>query len=132
MPPSTPAATVDDEALAKVRSLAEKHKPKTPSRLRTASRYSSPMTITPDARIESAPVEDFGDDEFAQDAQWLYEHCPSGDLTKFQWPDRQGYQESLEISQTAIDILAKVWNDSEADEAHNLFCQGFEEFKQQA
>ncbi|KAI9036296.1 uncharacterized protein KD926_002114 [Aspergillus affinis] len=132
IPTSTPAAAVDDEALAKARSLAEKHKPKTPSRLRTASRYSSPMTITPDARIESAPVEDFGDDEFAQDAQWLYEHCPSGDLTQFQWPDKQGYQESLEISQTAIDVLAKVWNDSEVDEAHNLFCQGFEEFKQQA
>lgn len=123
---------VDEEALAKVRSRAEKYKPKTPSGLRTASRYSSPLTITPDARIESIPVEDFTDDEIAQDAQWLYEHCPSGDFIQFQWPIKQSYQESLGVSQTALDAVAQAWNDSEVDKAYNIFCQGFEEFKQQA
>ncbi|KAL4878646.1 hypothetical protein BJY04DRAFT_195313, partial [Aspergillus karnatakaensis] len=61
--PSTPAK-FDEEALARARSQAEKYKPKTPSGLRTASRYSSPLTaITPD--LTPVPtekiVEKFGD-----------------------------------------------------------------------
>ncbi|PLB53216.1 hypothetical protein P170DRAFT_473090 [Aspergillus steynii IBT 23096] len=132
VPPSTPAAAVDEEALAKARSRAEKYKPKTPSGLRTASRYSSPMTITPDARIESRSLEDLGDDEIAEDTKWLFENCPSGDITQLQWPARQSYQESLGISQTVIDVVAQVWKESEVDKAYDIFCQGFEEFKQQA
>ncbi|THD00227.1 hypothetical protein EYZ11_000277 [Aspergillus tanneri] len=127
-PPLTPAK-VDEEALAKARSQAEKYKPKTPSGLRTTSRYSSPLTITPDIQAEIVSVQKFGDDKFAQDAQWLYENCPSGDLRQLAWPAKKSLQESLGISQTAVDIVNQVWKESEVDKAYCIFREGLEEFK---
>jgi hypothetical protein len=115
-------AKIDEEALARARSQAEKYKPKTPSGLRTASRYSSPLT---------APTpEQFGDDQFAQDAQWLYEHCPSGDLSQLVWPQPTSLAETLGISDEAVRIMNDIWDESQVDEYHSIFQQGVEELRQ--
>ncbi|KAE8389806.1 hypothetical protein BDV23DRAFT_156533 [Aspergillus alliaceus] len=143
--PSTPGK-VDEQALARVRSQAEKYKPKTPSGLRTTSRYSSPLTAPatsdtvadkqkpkePSGSAESEKVEkpeNFGDDEFARDAEWLYQNCPSGDLSQLKWPARQGYEESLGVSPASMQLLATIWDDSEIEPAYLAFRQSFEEFK---
>ncbi|KAF7586573.1 hypothetical protein BBP40_008647 [Aspergillus hancockii] len=136
---------VDGDALARVRSQAEKYKPKTPSGLRTASRYSSPMTATPetisskpptsvksDEPAQSKQAEEsaaFGDDEFARDAEWLYQNCPSGDLSQLKWPARQSYEESVGVSSRIIELLASIWDDSEVDTAYVAFRRSFEEYK---
>ncbi|KAL3482280.1 hypothetical protein BJX99DRAFT_217694 [Aspergillus californicus] len=129
--PSTPAKP-DDEALARVRSLAEKYKPKTPSGLRTTSRYSSPINPTPD--VTPAPsvekiTKRFGDDQFGEDAQWLFENCPSGDLSQLSWPKPQNRAESLSISSEAVRILDEIWDPADVDLAHQIFVRDFEEFK---
>ncbi|KAL1986197.1 hypothetical protein VTN96DRAFT_6712 [Rasamsonia emersonii] len=49
-PSLPPASAFDSEALAKARSQAEKYKPKTPSGLRTSSRYSSSPLPSPSER----------------------------------------------------------------------------------
>ncbi|KAL2861124.1 uncharacterized protein BJX67DRAFT_385974 [Aspergillus lucknowensis] len=143
-PPSTPAR-IDEEALARARSQAEKYKPKTPSGLRTASRYLSPLTATPDITPEApaapasptAPTpatetitEEFGDDKFARDAQWLYEHCPSGDLSQLVWPKPTSLVETLGISNEAVRIMNDIWDESAVDQAYPIFKQGLEELKQ--
>lgn len=156
VPPSTPLAKADNEALAKVRSQAEKYKPKTPSGLRTASRYStSPMVASPDdasvkgtepeqrfieqrnpgkeiksekpATLEK-PAEKFGDDQYARDAEWLYENCPSGDLSKLSWPEKQSLVDSLGIEPEAQRILNDIWHDSDVEAGHFAFRRGLEEF----
>ncbi|PKX88579.1 uncharacterized protein P174DRAFT_465091 [Aspergillus novofumigatus IBT 16806] len=127
LPPSTPAR-VDQEALARVRSQAEKYKPKTPSGLRTASRYSSPLTASP-AVNQQPPVETFGDDDqFARDAQWLYEQCSTGDLQQLKWPEPNTLQESLGVDDEIVQIVASVWDASAVDEVHRAFRQSLEEF----
>ncbi|KKK16092.1 hypothetical protein ARAM_007360 [Aspergillus rambellii] len=133
LPPSTPAK-VDEEALARARSQAEKYKPKTPSGLRTTSRYSSPLTLTPDINITPAPpaeemTEKFGDDQFAQDAQWLYENCPSGDLRQLVWPAKQSFAESLNASPAALKILSEIWDDADVDKAYAIFKRELREFE---
>ncbi|KAJ0423697.1 hypothetical protein BJY00DRAFT_278135 [Aspergillus carlsbadensis] len=132
-PLPTPAK-IDEEALARARSQAEKYKPKTPSGLRTASRYSSPLTApTPDATPAPATKtisEQFGDDQYAQDAQWLYEHCPSGDLSQLVWPQPTSLAETLGIDDEAVRIMNDIWDESQVDEYHSIFQQGAEELRQ--
>ncbi|KAL3453298.1 hypothetical protein BJX65DRAFT_120333 [Aspergillus insuetus] len=127
-------AKIDEEALARARSQAEKYKPKTPSGLRTASRYSSPLTAsTPDATpapAAKAIAEQFGDDQFAQDAQWLYEHCPSGDLSQLVWPQPTSLAETLGINEEAVRIMNDIWDESQVDEYQSIFQQGVEELRQ--
>lgn len=150
-PPSTPK--IDAEALAKVRSQAEKYKPKTPSGLRTASRYSTspmvqspnveplkkpePKEFIPEERPEKEnvsekpiekPAEKFGDDQFARDAEWLYERCPSGDFSKFTWPEKHSLVDSLDINPEAVKILDNVWDASDIEVGHSAFCRGMDEF----
>ncbi|KAL4870907.1 hypothetical protein BDV12DRAFT_164888 [Aspergillus spectabilis] len=130
--PSTPAK-IDEEALARARSQAEKYKPKTPSGLRTASRYSSPLTATPD--LTPAPhaektAEKFGDDQFAKDAQWLYENCPSGDLRQLAWPAPRPFGEGLNVSPESIRIANEIWDPSDVDKAYVVFQREIAEFKQ--
>ncbi|GKZ87679.1 hypothetical protein CBS63078_6955 [Aspergillus niger] len=153
--PSTPAK-IDEEALARARSQAEKYKPKTPSGLRTASRYSSPMTATPDtvsapviapaitptpSTSQTAPAsapepeqqttEDFGDDEFAREAQWLYENCPSGDLNDLVWPQPITYEEEG-FSPEVIDLVNEIWDPSTVDYAYtNIWTPGLDAFKRE-
>lgn len=153
--PSTPAK-IDEEALARARSQAEKYKPKTPSGLRTASRYSSPMTATPDAipataiapavtptpltsetalapapEPEQQTIEDFGDDEFAREAQWLYENCPSGDLNDLVWPQPVTYEEQG-FSPEVIDLVNEIWDPSTVDYAYtNIWKPGLDAFRRE-
>ncbi|RAH72872.1 uncharacterized protein BO66DRAFT_249261 [Aspergillus aculeatinus CBS 121060] len=149
VPPTTPAK-VEDDALARVRSQAEKYKPKTPSGLRTASRYSSPLTLatTPDPvsvpiatpSTVPAPVasperasspEDFGDDQFARDAQWLYENCPTGDLSELAWPEAESY-EDMGFSAEAVRIANEMWDPSVVDHAYdNIWTPGLEAFRRE-
>ncbi|OJK04984.1 hypothetical protein ASPACDRAFT_38548 [Aspergillus aculeatus ATCC 16872] len=149
VPPTTPAK-VEDDALARVRSQAEKYKPKTPSGLRTASRYSSPLTLatTPDtvsvpiATPSTVPVpaasperasspEDFGDDQFARDAQWLYENCPTGDLSELVWPEAENY-EDMGFSAEAVRIANEMWDSSVVDHAYdNIWTPGLEAFRRE-
>ncbi|KAL4775411.1 hypothetical protein BDW60DRAFT_142823 [Aspergillus nidulans var. acristatus] len=137
-PPSTPAPKIDEEALARARSQAEKYKPKTPSGLRTASRYSSPLTaVTPDLTPVPPPpaekdTEKFGDDEFAKDAQWLYSICPSGDLSQLVWPEKKPFGEGLIISAEALRIASEIWDPAEVDDAYVTFHREFAEFKKTA
>ncbi|KAL4817916.1 hypothetical protein BDW67DRAFT_158110 [Aspergillus spinulosporus] len=139
-PPSTPGPKIDEEALARARSQAEKYKPKTPSGLRTASRYSSPLTaVTPDLTPVPAPpaetekdTEKFGDDEFAKDAQWLYSICPSGDLSQLVWPEKKPFGEGLIISAEALRIASEIWDSAEVDDAYVTFHREFAEFKKTA
>lgn len=153
-PPNTPATKIDSEALAKVRSQAEKYKPKTPSGLRTASRYSSsPMVLSPDvsptkpeshkvqpphateehvpekpAAPEKQAPEKFGDDKFARDAEWLYENCPSGDLSKLTWPAKRSLVDNLGIDPAAEELVNAARDDMDLDTGYRAFQHGMEEF----
>ncbi|KAL4965941.1 uncharacterized protein BDV14DRAFT_171831 [Aspergillus stella-maris] len=137
--PSTPAK-YDEEALARVRSQAEKYKPKTPSGLRTTSRYSSPLANpTPDATptLKSTAAaekiaEEFGDDHFAQEAQWLFENCPSGDLTQLKWPEPRPFGEGLDASAESIRIVNEIWDPADVDKAYAVFQRELAEYKESA
>ncbi|KAL4794650.1 hypothetical protein BDV19DRAFT_390016 [Aspergillus venezuelensis] len=137
--PSTPAK-YDEEALARVRSRAEKYKPKTPSGLRTTSRYSSPLANpTPDATptLKSTAAaekiaEEFGDDHFAQEAQWLFENCPSGDLTQLKWPEPRPFGEGLNASAESIRIVNEIWDPADVDKAYAVFQRELAEYKESA
>lgn len=128
---STPAKV--NPALDKARSEAERYKPKTPSGLRTASRYSSPLTApTPDltpAQPAEKSTEKFGDDKFAKDAQWLYENCPSGDLRQLVWPERQAFGEGLNVSADSLRILDEIWDPAEVDNAYDVFQREYADFQ---
>ncbi|KAL3466189.1 hypothetical protein BJX64DRAFT_251029 [Aspergillus heterothallicus] len=134
VPSTLTPAKIDEEALARARSQAEKYKPKTPSGLRTTSRYSSPLTApTPDftpAPVAEKIAEQFGDDQFAQDAQWLYENCPSGDLSQLVWPQPTSLAETLGISDAAVRVMNEVWDESQVDAYLPIFQQGVEELRQ--
>ncbi|KAL4921946.1 hypothetical protein BDW62DRAFT_173713 [Aspergillus aurantiobrunneus] len=142
-PPASGSAAVpaSNPSLDKLRSKAEKYKPKTPSGLRTASRYSSPLTApTPDMTPDVTPTppaekmtekvaEKFGDDQFAKDAQWLYEKCPSGDLRKLDWPETRPFGENLNVSANALRILNEIWDPAEIEDAYDVFQREYAEFK---
>ena len=126
--PATTPAKIDDEALAKARSLAEKYKPKTPSGLRLASRYSSPLTAPSPDSVAHEPIEhDFGTDEFAEDAQWLYEICPSGDFEQIVWPAHETLQENLglQVSGSALNF-----DEDELAQDHRAFQQALSAFEE--
>ncbi|KAL4931126.1 uncharacterized protein BDV17DRAFT_289120 [Aspergillus undulatus] len=135
---STPARPDDDPAVAKARARIQKHAPQTPSRLRESSRYSSPIVppdtpdITPNltsaAAIEKVS-EEFGDDQFAQEAQWLFENCPSGDFDSLKWPQPKPFGEGLNVSAEAIRIVNEIWDPADTDKAHAIFQHEFAEFK---
>lgn len=118
--PQTPTKD-DDGALAKVRSQVEKFKPKTPSGLRTASRYSSPLTITPDTTMNRQLKPDFGDDEFGRDAEWLYEQCPTGDIETLMWPFKENATATMDVDPMPRQLLTRTWNNLEADEKQFSF-----------
>ncbi|GAD96719.1 hypothetical protein NFIA_064050 [Paecilomyces variotii No. 5] len=120
--PSTSEPTVDNQALAKARSQAEKYKPKTPSGLRTASRYASPMGASPLGEVPG------GDDDFARDAQWLLANCPSGDLTELSWPKQGALTEGLGVDPEAGRLLAQLWEEEEVEEGYRAFSRSLEEF----
>lgn len=126
--PSLKPAKVDEQALAKARSQAEKYKPKTPSGLRTASRYSSPLTVaSPESVLNDENLaQEFGNDQFAQDAQWLYANCPSGNLEELTWPAPELLASNLGI-QLSVALLEP--SERQMDEIYDNFRHGVEEFE---
>ncbi|GES61863.1 hypothetical protein ATEIFO6365_0011038000 [Aspergillus terreus] len=127
-PPSTPAT--NKEALERARSQAEKYKPKTPSGLQTVIGQ-PPQPVQPSQPSPAVEaVEKFGDDQYARDAQWLYENCPSGDLSKLSWPARQSLSESLGTSPATLELVNEIITESEIEEGYKLFCEGLRQFEQ--
>ncbi|KAL1885010.1 hypothetical protein Plec18167_001667 [Paecilomyces lecythidis] len=120
--PSTSEPAADSQALAKARSQAEKYKPKTPSGLRTTSRYASPMGASPLGEVSG------GDDDFARDAQWLLSNCPSGDLSELSWPKQGALTEGLGVDPEAGRLLAQLWEEEEVEEGYHAFSRSLEEF----
>lgn len=123
--PATPNKP-EDEVVAKARSQLEKFKPKTPSGLRTASRYSSPLTISSDLFGSSTSI-DFGDDEAGQDAKWLYDLCPSGKVEELPWPGKQSLVGALGVEERQKQLLVRTWNNLEMDENSRLFSRMMDE-----
>ncbi|KAH8695435.1 hypothetical protein BGW36DRAFT_202172 [Talaromyces proteolyticus] len=82
------------ETAPKPRDASELHKPKKPSALRNPTRFSSsPISqrqTSPTPILDKANENDlrsiFGEDEFGQQALDIYKNCPSGDLSKLEWP----------------------------------------------
>jgi hypothetical protein len=75
--------------------VTERSRPKTPSRLRNPIPFSSsPASQASPAQTSTAMhqqdqedlMQVFGDDEHGRQAFELYQSCPSGDLSKVQWP----------------------------------------------
>ncbi|KAF9893142.1 hypothetical protein FE257_012553 [Aspergillus nanangensis] len=127
-PPSTPGT--NKEALARARLQAEKYKPKTPSGLRTASRYSSPMTATPDSLAhQQQTAETFGDDQFARDAQWLYENCPSGDLKDLVWPAKRSLLDDIDDPSAPVDLVANMFEKVDKEAIHESFKRNLDSFQ---
>lgn len=124
-PPASPSKTEGDEAVAKVRSQAEKFKPKTPSGLRTASRYSSPLTALTNVAL---PKLDFGNDDYARDAEWLYKQCPSGKLDQLKWPRKQNMITAMNVDSAPRQLLTRTWNNLEMDANHATFRNMMESF----
>ena len=175
-PKPTPAipSGVDEQALAKARSQAEKYKPKNPSGLRMSSHYSSPLTpstppspstvapspakatsgvrpspATPavasplakpptnaptldkpsNAGVSTPKTDDvFGRDHFAEDAKWLYDQCPSGDIREVKWPEKAILEEDLDVVPTAIEFVREHWKEANVNEAYEVFNKELEEF----
>ncbi|KAJ5760476.1 hypothetical protein N7520_007632 [Penicillium odoratum] len=84
----------DLSPLTRIRNKAQQFKPKTPSRLREASRFStgstdlSPMSSDPMSLDGSSYIDILQDSEDLEsiDHAWLQKNCPSGQLNKLSWP----------------------------------------------
>lgn len=90
LPPIKPMS-----AAARGQPVTERSRPKTPSRLRNpiplssspASQASPAQTLTAMHQHDQEDlIQVFGDDEHGRQAFELYQSCPSGDLSKVQWP----------------------------------------------
>lgn len=120
----------DASPLTRARSKAEQFKPKTPSRLREAHRFSSSMTqmspFTPNKTSntdfehpepENHPGFRSLEDMMADcDADWLYGQCPSGDLRQLKWPKKISLTEQIrshgiDSADEDIAIADEAWND---------------------
>ena len=70
----------------------------------------------------SAPAaEKFGDDQFARDAEWLYENCPSGDFNEFSWPNRRELIEALTVEPASGKMSNDGWGANELETGPPLF-----------
>ncbi|KAJ5574092.1 uncharacterized protein N7459_008519 [Penicillium hispanicum] len=113
-----PAPDDDPSPLSRARNKAEQFKPKTPSRLREAHRFSSSTTSVPSpsfvGAITSTPfykgdpasylASPLGDSMSLDNSSvapnpkwikddWLYQVCPTGDLCQLHWPVPAGLTE---------------------------------------
>lgn len=87
----------------------------------------SPSTASPWTPSPSTPV--FGNDQFAHDAKWLYDHCPSGKIEDIVWPEKVSLVESLGVNPAAAEIVDQLWDDAEANRASEIFARELEEFR---
>lgn len=90
------------------------------------------MVATPDTVVEQPQAEtpeQFGNDQFARDAEWLYENCPSGDLKQLSWPAKRSLSESLGTSAAALKIMNDTLKQADIEEGYKIFRQGLQEFE---
>ncbi|KAJ5155024.1 uncharacterized protein N7500_010463 [Penicillium coprophilum] len=89
------------EELRKVREQAEQYKPKTPSRLRAAHRFSTSCT-----EVVKDDEEDADDDEARRRKMRktsLAKACPSGDLNNIIWPETESWVDRLDWGHCDLD-----------------------------
>jgi hypothetical protein len=109
----------------------EKHKPKSPSKLRNPTRFSSSPAGSPARESEQHNEGDlrqvFGEDEAGQQAYDLFQSCPSGDLSKLSWPKFAAVPND-EIQQM---VNATNYTNGHEDEIRETFHQSFYNFQKE-
>lgn len=78
-----------------------------------------------DTSATTPEADKFGDDQFARDAEWLYEHCPSGDFNEFAWPSRRDLIEALGVEPEAGKVST---NAKDLENGPSLFNEDMAEF----
>lgn len=131
LPPIKPIS-----ASARGQPVTERSRPKTPSRLRNyiplssspASQASPTQTST---TMHQQDQEDllqvFGDDEDGRQAFELYQSCPSGDLSKVQWPSFDPLPANSILQTTHLTSVSA----GQQRASHSSFQKSFEEFQTQ-
>ncbi|KAE8557211.1 hypothetical protein TMatcc_004654 [Talaromyces marneffei ATCC 18224] len=129
LPPIKPMS-----ATARGQPVTERSRPKTPSRLR------NPIPLSSSPASQASPAQNltamhqqdqedlmqvFGDDEHGRQAFELYQSCPSGDLSKVQWPSFD-LLPANNIQQTTR--LTSV-SAGHPRASRNLFQKSFEQFQ---
>lgn len=132
-----PQSEADGESLENVETLpqnvdaTEKHKPKSPSKLRNPTRFSSSPAESPARESEGKTEDDlrqvFGEDEAGQQAYDLFQSCPSGDLSKLTWPKFTPLPND-EIQQM---VNATNYTQGHEDEIRRSFQQSFQNFQKE-
>lgn len=131
LPPIKPIS-----ATARGQPVIERSRPKTPSRLRNhiplssspASQASPAQTLTAMHRQDQDQedlIQFFGDDEHGQQAFELYQSCPSGDLSKVQWPSFDPLP-SNNIQETTLSTSVSA---GQQRASHHLFKKSFAQFQ---
>lgn len=105
-------STFPPEIFAKVRSEAEKYKPKTPSTLRESRRNSSPSITSPQAK-NMVPQ---NHDVLHPDAKWLLDACPSGNLNDLVWPDPTNYADLVGGDTRLVEAMNQIWDKNNASD----------------
>ncbi|CRG92537.1 Titin [Talaromyces islandicus] len=105
----------------------EKHKPKSPSKLRHPTQFSSSPVGSPERQNEEDLRQVFGEDEAGQQAYDLFQSCPSGDLSKLSWPKFDTVPND-DIQQM---VNATNYTQGHEDEIRETFQQSFQNFQKE-
>lgn len=140
--PGTPA---DPETLARLRSEVEKYKPKLPSGLRAASRYSSsPMSVSDhdesrfgaqhQPEIDGSPVKNLGAKLRVQDDASEKENVPlsveqSADPHQLRWPEVRDYAHTLSVEPGSSRLVEEMWTDEDASSSFDLFSRQYDRYR---
>lgn len=128
LPPIQPVS-----AASRGQPVTERNRPKTPSRLRNrVPLSSSPLSqASPTKQMDQTQTNQqdllqvFGNDEFGRQAYDIYKTCPSGDLSKVQWPSFDPLSEDS-IQQL---INSTPMSENEQKARHESFQKSFEQFQ---
>lgn len=96
IPDPTPGPITGAEAIRFARRVAEQYKPKTPSRLRNAHRFSSSSNFERD--LVSEPVDVIRRRRIGPHPRTLAKACPTGDLHQIIWPEPEPWISRLALS----------------------------------
>ncbi|KAJ5749271.1 uncharacterized protein N7511_010967 [Penicillium nucicola] len=116
--------------LTKARRTAEQHKPKTPSRLRAAHRFSLP----PDVMDNLHQMLTSEDEDTRKRAATMLQACPDGDLRKIKWPQRKSWIDKLDLIRDDIrardrhyrSLVLKDTDQINRDKVHKRFQRNVE------
>lgn len=129
LPPIKPLS-----ATARGQPVTERSRPKTPSRLRNriplssspASQASPAQTLTAmNQQDQENLMQVFGDDEHGRQAFELYQSCPSGDLSKVQWPSFDPLPDNNIQETTRFTSVSA----GQQGASHSSFQKSFEQFQ---